>query len=81
MPNVSPALTLTTFNYIVQNLSEMNVFQILKTYGRSSLFKFAEALAYLRSEYMPSAKVFSPFMYIYSTQKFLMKNISHVKLH
>lgn len=47
MPNVSPALTLTTFNYIVQNLSEMTVFQILKTYGRSSLFKFAEALAYL----------------------------------
>lgn len=45
MPDISPSLTLTPFNYIIQNLSEMNVFQILKTYGLSSFFKFAEALA------------------------------------
>lgn len=61
----------------------MNVFQILKTYGLSSLFKFAEALAYLFWDLNTwlLQKVFSPFMYIYSTQKFLEKNISHVKLH
>lgn len=75
MPNISPSWTLTTFNHIIQNLSEMNVFQILKTYGLSSLFKFAEALAYLfwdlNTWLLP--KVFSPLCTSIVLRSFLRK--------
>lgn len=71
MPDISPSLTLTTFNYIIQNLSEMTVYQVLKTYmaflHSSSLLRYWPID--LRSQHMTSAKgVFPLYVHLYYSE-------------